>query len=333
MLLKIFCACRGLQFCAVLVLFIFCEFIFCEGFAEAAHQSRMRITTASGIRVRTGPQVTAEEVTRLSVGAVLQELEASPNTEKIAGVEDRWYRVVLPDGKQGWVFGGFTLLFDAAKAGESYRQIANNRLKVEDPSFSDSVDLANFLARVKTEITRADLAAELELARLLAIKRAAAAIPADKQEEPQYQSWIKAQGDQLVYSEPAAQWFVNSDLFWQLQKKYGSLPAAERIAWEGANNALPGECEGFLDCNLYAYIRTVGRYLNLYPRGAHADEALNSLAEFFDEVIKSEGTYEVSDRGDLRKGMAELRAIIIKTSGPKKAAVLKAFDQVAARYR
>lgn len=285
--------------------------------------------------MRTGPQVAAEEIMRLPIGSVVGEVEASANTEKIAGIEDHWYRVVtLPAGKQqGWVFGGFTMVFDPAKAAESYQQIANNRLKVEQPTFTDSVDLVNFLARVIPEVTRKDAAAELELARLLAISKAGAAIPSDKQEEPLYQSWLKAQGNSLVYSEPAGQWFVDSDLFWKLQQKYSSLPVAERIAWEAANNSLPGECEGFLECNLYAYNRTLGRYLNLYPRGAHAEEALNNLAEYFGEVLKTEGTYSVDEKADLHKALAELRATVGKSSSAKRAALLKQIDQVAAQYR
>ena len=73
--------------------------IFCDGISEAAPQSRMRITTASGVRVRMRPEVAAEEVMRLPIGSVVEELESFPHTEKIAGVEDRWYRVTLPDGK------------------------------------------------------------------------------------------------------------------------------------------------------------------------------------------------------------------------------------------
>ncbi|HJQ71058.1 MAG TPA: SH3 domain-containing protein [Blastocatellia bacterium] len=308
-------------------------FMICDGLSEAASQSRMRITTGSGVRVRTGPQVAAEEVTRLPIGSVVEELEGFPHTEKIAGVEDRWYRVALPDGKQGWLFGGFTTVFDPAKAAENYLQIANNRLKVEQPTFNDAVDLVNFLTRVIPPLTSTEAAANLELARLLAISKAASAIPIEKQEEPLYQTWIKAQGDQIVYSEPAAQWFVDSDLFWKLQQKYKALPVADKIAWEAANNSLPGECEGFLDCDLYAYIRTLGRYLDLYPRGAHAEEALKNLGEFLSEVIKSNGTYSVGEKADLTKALAELRATVGKSSSAKKAAVLKQLDQVGSQYR
>lgn len=330
-MLKIFRVCRGRQLSTIMILSML-PFMFCDSLSQAA-QSKMRITTASGVRIRALPQVTAEEVTKLPVGTVVQELEASPNTEKIASVEDRWYRVALADGKQGWVFGGFTTAFDTARASESYQQIANNRLKVEEPSFTEAVDLVNFLARVTSEVTQADARAELELARLRATQRAAAVIPADKQDEPLYQSWVKSLGDQIVYSEPSGQWLVKSDLFWELQKKYGSLAVADRIAWEAANNSLPGECEGFLDCDLYAYNQTTGRYLKLYPSGAHAEEAINNLTEFFGEVIKSKGTYSVGDRADLRKALTELRAILMKTSSPKKAALLKMVDQVAATYR
>ena len=91
---------------------------------------------------------------------------------------------------------------------------------------------------------------------------------------PPYKSWTDEREKEIVYSEPAGQWYVHSNVFWSLQTKYKDLPVAERIAWEASQTPLPGECEGYLPCYLYKETVTSGRYLKLYPRGAHADAAL-----------------------------------------------------------
>src|SRR5690349_17097284 len=102
--------------------------------ATAAAQSpagKSRITVASGVRVRVMPNTTAEEVTRLGVGTVVQELEQSAGKERIGSAQDYWYRVGCADGRTGWLFGGFTAPFDANDPVTIYRRIAADRLKAE----------------------------------------------------------------------------------------------------------------------------------------------------------------------------------------------------------
>src|SRR5829696_6274588 len=55
--------------------------------------SSERITTATGVRLRTAPQTSADEVTKLALGVVVRELERSAAKERIGAVEDFWYRV------------------------------------------------------------------------------------------------------------------------------------------------------------------------------------------------------------------------------------------------
>jgi hypothetical protein len=262
-----------------------------------------RIAIASGVRLRSAPNITASEITRLQFGAVVQELERTPSAEKIGGVEDYWYRVATADGQQGWVFGGFVVPFDPSHKADTYRRIVGERLKVEGGSFNDLADLVRFLSVATAEVPEMDVRTELELARLLAMKRAAAAIPIDQQQQPQYQTWIKAQGNNVVYSEPAGQWLVSSDLFWGLQKKASALQIADRIAWEAARNPLPGECEGYLPCHFALLNRTDGKYLELYPRGVHAEEALKNIAEdlgqeSFLNIAKSPERPPAEERGE-----------------------------------
>lgn len=301
--------------------------------------TRFRITTATGVRLRQAPQTAAEELTRLALGVAVQELERSAAREKVGSSEDYWYRVAAPGGLEGWVFGALTAPFDPERRAETYLKIAADRLKVAEASFGERADLFKFLDRVAPEVKGRDALAELELLRLLALHKSLEAIPFDKQGESPYKDWTKEHEARAVYSEPAGQWLIRADALWALEKKYRGLPVAERIAWEASRIGLPGECEGFLPCYFGYHSLTDGQYLKLYPRGAHAGEALGSLSEFLDGVLEdlkgSDPHYEVpaEDLASFHKELAELRATVARVPNPKGGAVLRKLDQLAARFR
>jgi hypothetical protein len=286
---------------------------------------KSRITVASGVRVRVMPNTTAEEVARLGVGTVVQELEQSSGKERIGSAQDYWYRVSTADGRTGWLFGGFTAPFDANDPITIYRRIAADRLKAEPVSFGDMADLARFLSSVAKEATQPDAAAELELARLTAIHKAAESLPTDKQEQPPYQGWIKANQALIIYSEPGGQWMIKADAFWELAKQYRALAIGERIAWAAANLPLPGECEGDPICSMGYLNQTFGKYLRLYPRGVHAEEAMKNVIESLSGLIeasKHEGPLGSEYKADALKEFAALRATIQGTASPSKAVAL-----------
>jgi hypothetical protein len=307
--------------------------------SRAQDTQRLRITTASGVRVRAQPDTGAGETAKLPVGVVLNELEHSREKAKVGGSEDYWYLVSAPDGAKGWVFGGLTAPFDAARREEIYRSIAAERLGNKSASFADLADLVRFLDRVTKEVTRRDAVAELELARLSALARSLSAIPADQHENPTYKQWTAERDKEIVYSEPSGQWYVRADLLWDLQKKYADLPVAERIAWEAAETPLPGECEGDLGCTLYYASATHGNYLKLYPRGAHAAAALDAVAETFkyvtDDVRGTEHVYQVQpdEKADFKKTLATLREQLTPVGSPKSAALLKQLEEIERHFR
>jgi hypothetical protein len=301
-----------------------------------AVQNKSRITVASNVRARSMPNTSAEELTKLQIGSILSELEQSPAKEKIGNNEDYWYKVALPNGKEGWIFGSFTLPFTAGNRAETYKRIASERLKIKDANFADSADLARFMTIAMTEIGDKTTLAWIELARLLAMRQAGAAIPSDKQDQPPYKAWIKTNDASLVYSEPSGMWLVKSDIFWALQKKYAALPIADEIAWEGAKNYLPGECEGDISCNLIALNRMDGQYVKLYPKGAHIEEALASMIEVLEGLSESLKTAEkpaTDERKYAVKDLADLRASVTKTVSAKKAKALELLAQFERHYR
>jgi hypothetical protein len=44
--------------------------------------------------------------------------------------------------------------------------------------------------------------------------------------DPAHRDWIKEHEDSLVYSEPAGQWLVRTDLYWELETRNRGNPIA-----------------------------------------------------------------------------------------------------------
>ena len=106
-------------------------------------QAQAKITTVSAMRARRAPQVTAEEVLRLKLGTVVNAVARSANQDDIGGKTDYWYRVNLPNGQTGWVFGGLLLDYNAIQRKELLRQIIEARLKAENTDFADRQEIYN----------------------------------------------------------------------------------------------------------------------------------------------------------------------------------------------
>ncbi|HYE14787.1 MAG TPA: SH3 domain-containing protein [Pyrinomonadaceae bacterium] len=308
--------------------------------ASAAQADGERITTATNVRLRNEPDTTGtDELGRLPLGVVVKVLERSDGKQKVGEREDYWYLVSAPDGTKGWVFGALTSPFAPARREEIYRKLASDRLANSSATFAELVDLVRFAERAAKEVRQREALADIELARVHALARSLASIGfEDLQKEP-FQTWAKEREQEIVYSEPAGQWYVNSDLYWSLQQKYKDLPAGELAAWSGAENPLPGECEGYLPCYLAAELMTKGKYLKLYPRGPHAREAFDSVAELLEAVAEDlkqpQPVYDVprEDRKDFQAAVAELRALITSVTHPKRDRALAQLDAIARRFR
>ena len=91
-----------------------------------------KITTVSAMRARRAPQLTAEEIVRLKLGTVVNAIARSTTQDTIGGKTDYWYRVNLPNGETGWLFGGLLLDYTASQQQALLRQIIETRLKAEN---------------------------------------------------------------------------------------------------------------------------------------------------------------------------------------------------------
>ncbi len=131
-------------------------------------------------------------------------------------------------------------------------------------------------------------------------------------------AWLEKHKEEVVYSEPAGQYYVRQDGVWALYEKSKATPLAEEIAWEAANTPLAGECEGYLPCYAGSSLESLGRYLELYPRGKWTSEGLDSLYWMLDPMSPEEFPLDAQDLGECSKIFAKWRQILKSLSGAEK---------------
>ena len=292
-----------------------------------------KVTTVAAMRVRKSPQVTAAEIARLKLATVVNAISRSTNQDTIGAKTDYWYRITLPNGESGWLFGGLLLDYSPPQRLELLRQIIEARLKAENVEFADQQETYNLARTSINETKDVTTRAEFELLTLLALRNWAGSFPDDHRDEPSYREWRKTHDAQVVHNEFAGGYNLRPELLWNLEVKYHALPIAERIAWEAAETLLPSDCESDEVCDFFVSAGEI-KYLDLHPTGAHAVEAIKNLtAALTDEVIsaanaKGGDKYAVEQRIALRKMLASLRLAIAKTSTPEKAALIHKLVQV-----
>ena len=295
-----------------------------------------KITTVSAIRVRKAPQITADEVRRLKLGTIVSAEARSANQDTVGGKTDYWYRVNLPYKETGWVFGGLLLDYNARQRTELLRQIIEARLKAENTDFADRQEIYELATSAISETKDTSTRAEFELLKLLALANWSAAFPNHLQDRSPYREWLKAHDTQVIPNEFAGSYNLRTELLWNLERKYRSLPIADRIACEAAQNPRPSDCEGDEVCHFFLYDGEITD-LSLHGNGTHATEAIKTLtAALTDDVIRRANDrggdkYAIEERTALRKLFASLRLAIEKSSRPEKTELLKRLERVARR--
>jgi len=305
-----------------------------------------RIVTAAAVRLRAAPSTTAAELAKVSLGTIVTELAAGAQEEKIGSRSAKWYRISLPDGREGWLFGAFTAPFSADDRDNAIIKVAQERLAPEKQSANDLLELHLFLHNAipngKTDASRA----ELEFHALLALNRylGESRIGGILGKLP---PGVASYAEELVYSEPAGMYMCQYKRFWELYEKLKDRPGADELAWKAAHQPIPGETEGFYDLMLAQANETSGAYLRACPNGVHAGEALSNIAEYIFASAADEAIREPADipEDDLRQRLPEvsrqdalaaltpLRAAVAATSHPDREALLRRLDAFAERIK
>ena len=168
------------------------------------------------------------------------------------------------------------------------------------------------------------------LARMQVLARCLQSVDYENREQPAVVALIAKLGDEVIYSEPSGQYYVSRQRIWDVYEKFKTHPLAEDLAWEAARTPAGGECEGFLNCQLYDSLDSMGRYLELYPQGEHVAAALEELYWLQEEPSGVE-PLEKSDRAQAKEMLARWRKILGAVPGGKEK--LKGVDMIAAAYK
>ena len=294
--------------------------------AKIDDQKLQIIVNVTSARVRSKPNLNASTLHYAKIGTIFPVLDK----------KEDWLQVQLSDGESGWI--SKTIISDFAPANREniYRQIADNYLQRKTLDFITASQVFEFLSRAEKETKAADLSFK----RLLALRVALQAIPIEKMQENPYRNFTENYKNEIVYSEPSAQWHVRSDIFWELHNANKEKPLGEEIAWQAAQNPIPGECEGYVNCYLYLLRVTDGEYLNFYPSGKYSRQAVKNIADLLEPIAadaKIKQVYysatDITDRAEFNKTLAELRTIISKLSFIEKQKALQQINSIAEGYR
>jgi len=290
------------------------------------------IVTTFSVPVRTQAKPDAPMLSNVKLGTVLRVTEKNP----------AWYKVQYSTGGKtstGWVSANSVNDLNAAGKTEIYRQIVERNYKPQ-MDFESASEFYEFTSKVGGDLDTSDKSADIELKRLLALRSALKTIPADKRETSPYKDFLKAQEKEIVYNEPVGQWLVASNQFWDLHSKYKKSVVSDTIAWEAANNPLPGECAGYVNCYLFDMRMRFGEYLNLHPNGKNSAEALKNMTDYLSPIVADlqqkavyNGPSDVTDRAEFNNLIAELRTIVARLPFVEKEKALQQLRQIAEAYR
>lgn len=180
-----------------------------------------------------------------------------------------------------------------------------------------------------------------EYQRLLTLQSDLKRIPIARQEREPHKSLIRRNAKDIVYSEPAGEWFVRSERFWDLATRHKEMPIAEVIAWTAAKNPLPGECEGYINCYIYMTRVTMGKYLEMFPSGKNASDAVFQIGDWLEPIAQDIGTKSIysgpedaSDKAEFSKILSELRELV-RGAGANKTSqrTLEMIDRIMQAYK
>lgn len=278
--------------------FLFIAALSCVGTAMAADyvaENANKLTVGTGVRVRATPDTNAAEVGKLPLGTDLHTTQRTSDKTKVGKQSDYWYQIETP--VKGWVFGGLVRDFNLAQSEQVWLDLALEKLGKSDTlygyyedksplSFSDAVEIGEFAQRAAKESKTPAIQGELELAYWRAMQIALWTGDSNAHEKPPYSTWRKTLGDNVLYSEPSAEYLIQPDVLWKLADKHKDDASGDVIAWQAANAYIGGECEGFVGCYSGRTLMMQGGYLKRYPQGKYLKPVLAVVKDTFDSIRK-----------------------------------------------
>jgi hypothetical protein len=215
---------------------------------------------------------------------------------------------------------------------EAARLLADGR-----SGFEDRAKLADRLQVALPPVSDPETGGRLALLWVRMARAALAKIPMDAKSQEPYRAFLIRHENEVVYSEPAGEWLLRVETIWGLHDRHRASASAEAIAWEAAENGLPGECEGYSPCELAQLDLLYGEYLRRHPGGEHVEEAARRIGTACDQLqrlLDSAGGQEffnpVTDCVDLTP-KADALAAALRQAHPSASAALASLQALRSR--
>lgn len=223
-----------------------------------------------------------------------------------------------------------SLSLDQASAPLPIEREAARVLADQTLTFDVRADLADRLHAALANPDVEDVRGRLALLWVRMVRSALGSIPleTDATKVEPYRTWLESHRGDIIYSEPAGQWMMHPEQLWRLHDAHRQTASAEPLAWEVAENGLPGECEGYPPCYLSGLNLLHAEYLRRHPRGAHAAEAVEQIRQSNEQSLRLASGPEgreffdpATGCEDLIPAAAKVRAALARAGIDAKAAI------------
>ena len=206
------------------------------------------------------------------------------------------------------------------------------------PTFKARVAEFDARERERAAAVGTEARGQATLAWLRALEAVLRAVPIERTDDPIFATWLNAHEEIVVYSEPSGEWLISEAVVWKLHDEHRGSAAADEIAWLGATNGIPGECEGYVPCYAARVNYLEGEYLRRHRDGRHRAEALAQIEEALKRVLddlltrpdRAEYLKVPDDCGDLTASLVPLRRAVSTSVDGAAAPALHQIDRLSA---
>ena len=302
--------------------------------ASAQSPDRMRVTSASNVRLRAAPSTDAAIAGSLRLGTDLVELDLSPDAQ--------WVRVRTTTEQEGWVSAPLTKAVPPGGRDRVLEEIAAEH-SLGSFGFQAAIELVDLIEALQERINEPDRSARLALYRLKGLASAAQWTRRPEQHSTEMRAWLGARESLFRFFEPAGRYLLRFDAVMTEHDRYRSTSVAEEIAWFAVTEVgIGSDCETDLACVTRVRDQLEGEYLRLYPEGLRAVFALQRLQKTYVDVrsIQNDprGFVSATDCAGIDRPLAALQRAVAGAQPPVyfatlKADVLRLLDQTGERCR
>ena len=232
-----------------------------------------------------------------------------------------------------WVYGPLTTEFVRSNPVPALLTVTDHVLQRQNEArFEDYVAVENLLSEARFDSV-VHSSGILQFRKLSIINQAISREDARGQvldREPLKKAWVLAQGTLVLYFEPADEWLMRPEAYWNLYEQYKQEPWAEDLAWAAAQLQIPGD-ECYANCLLERIDKTFLQYWSRYPNGYAVNQSLIEAARIAQAAAGVACLDKDTDYSVPRPILDKIRKSLVGVPAPQKNQVLEYIDQIERR--